>query len=85
MIGARDVHNQRPGAQLRSGLLTASGLPRMWTALRRRPLTTAAHNRLDAGKTDADAHSPLENRRTNAGFPHRQQAQRLTGVFVSGN
>ena len=39
-----------PRAQPRSGLLTVPGLPRLWTALRSRPESMAAHNRLDAGQ-----------------------------------
>jgi hypothetical protein len=59
------VHDHGHGAQLRSGLSTLPGLPRPWTALRSRLRGPAAH-------------SPLENRPTDAGFPHRQQALHVT-------
>jgi len=36
--------------------------------------TDARPQLLGRRPTDADAHSPLETRHTDAGFPHRQQA-----------
>jgi hypothetical protein len=66
---------RRTEAQLRSGLLTVPGLPELWTRKQ-----TRAHKLLGRRQTNADVHSPLGNRHTDAGFPHRQQAAHHQGT-----
>jgi hypothetical protein len=85
MTTSRDVHKQRHGGTTSKRPIDGAGADATVDGPSKTHTKDGRPQSLGRRQTDAGAHSPLENRQTDAGFPHRQQAQLLTGVTLSGN